>query len=93
MITTTMTHTYLRKLRSESQRKELPLPHYLTYISNVIPMVNFLPDSKRKENTSILHLYIFNIFKVIYQELPRMQFIFHNSHVTLRVPFLVYKNI
>jgi hypothetical protein len=39
-----------------NQHKELPLPHFLTFTSNLTPMANYLPVFMTKDTTSILPL-------------------------------------
>jgi hypothetical protein len=64
--------------------KHIPLPHLLTYTSILTHMVNIQPVSVVKEITSILPLLIFHTWIVIYQPLPRIEFIFHNLYFTLK---------
>ena len=66
------------------KKQTYSLPHLLTYTSILTHMVNIQPVSVVKEITSILPLLIFHTWIVIYQSLPRMEFIFHNLFFTLK---------
>jgi alpha-D-ribose 1-methylphosphonate 5-triphosphate synthase subunit PhnI len=52
----TFTFMYIDELEIKETTKHLPLPHFLTFTSNLIPVVNFQPDIMTKETTSILLL-------------------------------------
>jgi hypothetical protein len=45
--------TYHRNLRYKKQI-QLPLPHFMTFTSNLPPVVNFLPDSMTKRRLQML---------------------------------------
>jgi len=64
-------------------QKHLPLSNFLTINSNLIPMVNFLPNY-------ISPLWTFHTLIVIYQLLPCIEeFIFNNSYATLGFPVCI----
>ena len=58
------------------------MSHFLTCISNLTPIVIFKPNISTKETTSIVPLYIFHNFLLLY---PWLTFILHNSYVTLKL--------
>ena len=61
--------------------KQHPLFHFLTFTSYLTPMVNFLPDFITIEKTFTLSCYIPHTLKAIYQLLPHMESIYHDSYV------------
>ena len=60
---------YHKELEKRKEQKQLPLPHFLTFTSNLTPRVNFLPDFMTKE-TSICLLGIIINFPHICRNIP-----------------------
>jgi hypothetical protein len=64
MIYQLIIQTLLTRLNRYTPLKQLSLPHFLAFTSNLTPMVVFLPDTMTKETIiiwSIFHLLILNV--------------------------------